>query len=177
MTTSRKTLRCSTIPVSSVQCPLSPCQIFHGTQTSVSAHSPSWQWAMTCVISHCDICSMGVFLTSGGNSWHGGTPSCSTFRTRRAGHRTQHFGGHGMLDGSMCWHSGSRHHTLVARSASSTCSACTRVRGRSVPSRRLLEIGENTCESSTAIAYCIGSSGGSRDNTVDNVQRPVVSVS
>ena len=57
------------VPESSVQ---RACQTFHGTQTNASAHTPSWQLAMTCTTSQCDIYSMGALLTSGGNSWHGG---------------------------------------------------------------------------------------------------------
>ena len=82
-----------------------------------------------------------------------------------------------MLDGILCCSLGSRHRMLVAHSASGTCSTCTRVRGRSLPSKKLPEIGEPTSENSTTIAYCIGSSGGSHDSTVDNVQSPVVAVS
>ena len=82
-----------------------------------------------------------------------------------------------MLDGILCCSLGSRHRMLVARSASGTRSTCARVGGRSLPSKKLPEIGEPTSENSTTIDYCIGSSGGSHDSTVDNVQSPVVSVS
>ena len=76
-----------------LQCPTSPCQIVHGTQTSVLAHSPSWQQAMTCTTSLCDICSMGVFLTSGGNSWHGGILwQMSHRKSKCAGHHSQRSG-------------------------------------------------------------------------------------
>ena len=72
-----------------LQRPSSPCQIFHGTQTSVLAHSPSWQHAMTCTTSLCYICSMGVFLTSGGNSWHGGILwQMSHMKSKCAGHHS-----------------------------------------------------------------------------------------
>ena len=133
---------------------------------------------VACTTSLCDICSMGAFLTSGGNSWHGSNLwQMSHRKSRCTGHHSQHSGGHGMIGGISCWSLGSRHHMLVARNASSTCSACTRVRGRSLPGRKLPEIGEPTSENSTTIAYCIGSSGGSHDSTVHNVQSPVVSVS
>ena len=82
-----------------------------------------------------------------------------------------------MLDGILCCSLGSHHRMFVARSASGTCSTCTRVRGRSLPSKKLPEIGEPTSEISTTVAYCIGSSGGSHGSTVDNVQSPVVAVS
>ena len=152
-----------------VQCPVSPCQISHGTPTSVLAHKPSWQQALTCTTSLCDICSMGAFLTSGGNSWHGGIlckMSLIVQCPRRAGHHSAHSGEHGMPDGIKCWRLGSRLRMLVAHSVSNTCSTCTRVRGRSLPSRRLPEIGEPISENSTMIAYCTGSSGGSRDSIV-----------